>query len=260
MKAVILAGGMGTRIAEETHLRPKPMIEVGGRPLLHHIMRMYSAHSINHFVVCLGYKGYMIKEYFANYFLHRSDVTIDLSNNKLELHDSQAEPWKITLIDTGEHTMTGGRLRRVAKHLQDEEWFCMTYGDGLSDVNISELVGAAKKSNKLATLTAVQPPGRYGALKLDGGSVTAFQEKPEGDGGWVNGGFFVLKPEVLGLIQGDDTIWEREPLEELARRNELDAFFHTGFWQPLDTLRDKLNLEESWKAGAAPWTRWDTNR
>ena len=257
MKAVILAGGLGTRIAEETQLRPKPMIEVGGRPLLHHIMRMYSAHSINHFVVCLGYKGYIIKEYFANYFLHRSDVTIDLAQNKLELHDSQAEAWKITLVDTGELTMTGGRLRRVARFLQDDPMFCMTYGDGLSDVNITELVNTAKKNDKLATLTAVQPPGRYGALKLQESRVTAFQEKPEGDGGWVNGGFFVLRPPVFDLLKGDDTVWEREPLEELAQLGQLDAYFHRGFWQPLDTLRDKLSLEEQWKAGAAPWTKWE---
>lgn len=255
MKAVLLAGGKGTRISEETNLRPKPMIEIGGRPLLHHIMKMYSAHGVSDFIICLGYKGYMIKEFFANYFLHTSNVTIDLATNGIEVHSSQAEPWKITLIDTGEDTMTGGRIKKIGSYLNPDELFCMTYGDGLSDVNIGELVNSAKASGKKATLTAVKPPGRYGALDLSGNSVNAFQEKPEGDGGWVNGGFFVLHPSILERIEGDDTIWERGPLESLARDGELDAFFHRGFWQPLDTLRDKNHLEDIWSQGSPPWLR-----
>lgn len=256
MKAVLLAGGLGTRISEETGLRPKPMIEIGGKPLLHHIMRMYSAHGISDFIVCLGYKGYVIKEYFANYFLHTADVTIDLRENKMELHQARAEPWRITLVDTGDDTMTGGRLKRIQHLMNPGEHFCMTYGDGLSDVNIGELVKSAKDSGKLATLTAVQPPGRYGALRLEGNSIRAFQEKPEGDGGWVNGGFFVLRPESLDFIKGDKTEWEREPLESLAAQDQLGAYFHRGFWQPLDTLRDKNALEETWRSGQAPWLRW----
>lgn len=253
MKAVILAGGLGTRIAEETSLRPKPMIEIGGKPLLHHIMKIYSAHGIHEFVVCLGYKGYLIKEYFANYFLHTSDVTIDVARNSIEVHSTQVEPWKVTLVDTGEHTMTGGRLKRIGAHLPPDELFCMTYGDGLSDVDISAVIAAARASGKLATLTAVQPPGRYGALCLEGSAVAAFQEKPEGDGGWVNGGFFVLHPRVLDEIADDSTCWEQEPLQSLARQGQLEAYFHRGFWQSLDTLRDKNYLEQIWAAGRAPW-------
>ena len=256
MKAVILAGGLGTRISEETHLKPKPMIEIGGRPILWHIMKMYSTHGVNDFVICCGYRGYIIKEYFANYFLHMSDVTFDMAHNKMEVHQQKSEPWRVTLVDTGEETMTGGRLKRVAEHIQHEEVFCMTYGDGVSDINITELI-AFHKSNKVkATLTATVPPGRFGALGLNGNKVESFLEKPKGDGAVINGGFFVLSPDVLQLIQDDSTIWEREPLESLSKQGQLAAFHHSGFWQPMDTLRDKTYLEELWASGKAPWKQW----
>lgn len=255
MKAVILAGGLGTRISEETSVRPKPMVEIGGKPVLWHILKIYSAYGINDFIICLGYKGYMIKEYFANYYLHMSDVTFDMQQNRMEVHHNSAEPWRVTLVDTGEHTMTGGRLRRVRHHLGDED-FCFTYGDGLSDVDITRLVALHRKQGTLATLTAAQPPGRFGALNLDNNKIRSFQEKPQGDGGWINGGFFVLSPKVIDYIEGDDTVWEREPLERLALQGELSAYTHTGFWQPLDTLRDKVFLEGLWSGGAAPWKVW----
>lgn len=256
MKAVILAGGLGTRIAEETHLRPKPMIEIGGKPILWHIMKCYSVHGVNDFIICCGYKGYVIKEYFANYFLHMSDVTFDMANNQMEVHQQKAEPWRVTLIDTGEHTMTGGRLKRVAPYLQDEQAFCFTYGDGVADVDISASIAFHQAHGKLATVTAVQPPGRYGALQITGDMVEGFTEKPRGDGGLINGGFFVLSPKVLDLIEGDYSSWEGEPLEILAQRNELCAFQHQGFWQPMDTLREKNWLEELWAKGEAPWKKW----
>ena len=256
MKAVILAGGLGTRISEESVTRPKPMIEIGGKPILWHIMKIYSAHGVNDFVVCCGYKGYVIKEYFANYFLHMSDVTFDMQNNKMEVHHRHAEPWRVTLVDTGEATMTGGRLKRIAEHVDGED-FCMTYGDGVSNVDISALLKFHRDHGKQATVTATQPPGRYGALNLDGNTVKSFVEKPMGDGGWINGGFFVLNPKVLDLVDGDDTIWERKPLESLAAADQLEAFFHRGFWQPMDTLRDKIHLEELWQSGKAPWKVWE---
>lgn len=255
MKAVILAGGLGTRIAEETSSRPKPMVEIGGKPILWHIMKMYSAHGVNDFVICCGYKGYMIKEYFANYFLHMSDVTFDMSNNSMEIHQKKAEPWKVTLIDTGENTLTGGRLKRVRDYLGSED-FCFTYGDGVGSVDITKLIEFHKKHGKNATVTAVQPPGRFGALEMTGSSVTSFVEKPHGDGMYINGGFFVLNPSVIDLIDGDSTIWERQPLETLATAGQLEAFKHDGFWQPMDTLRDKQNLEEMWQSGEAPWKIW----
>lgn len=256
MKAVILAGGLGTRISEETHLRPKPMIEIGGRPILWHIMKSYSAHGVNDFVVCCGYKGYQIKEYFANYFLHMSDVTFDMADNRMEVHERKAEPWRVTLVDTGDDTMTGGRLKRVARYLQGEPAFCFTYGDGVSDLDISASIEFHRQHGKLATVTAVQPPGRYGALELVDTTVSGFVEKPRGDGGLINGGFFVLSPGCLDLIAGDGTTWESEPLTRLAQMNELRAFRHTGFWQPMDTLREKNLLEELWASGRAPWKRW----
>lgn len=256
MKAVILAGGLGTRISEETHLKPKPMIEIGGKPILWHIMKMYSAHGINDFVVCLGYKGYLIKEYFANYFLHMSDVTFDMANNKMEVHQRYAEPWRITLVDTGENTLTGGRLKRVSEYVKDEEAFCFTYGDGVADVDISALAAFHQQHGKLATVTAVQPPGRYGALDMCDGLVRGFVEKPKGDGGWINGGFFVLSPKVLDYITGSETSWEGDPLVRLAAEGCLMAFEHHGFWQPMDTLRDKNHLEELWESGKAPWKTW----
>jgi glucose-1-phosphate cytidylyltransferase len=256
VKAVILAGGLGTRLSEETGLRPKPMVEIGGKPILWHIMKMYSAHGIHDFIICCGYKGYVIKEYFANYFLHSSDVTIDLRNNKLEILEQKAEPWTITLVDTGENTQTGGRLKRVAPYLKDEENFCLTYGDGVGSVNLTELIAFHKAHGKPATMTAVQPPGRFGALELSGTSIKAFIEKPQGDGGWINGGFFVLKPQVLQYIADDATLWEKTPLEQLAKNNEIEAFFHKGFWQPMDTLRDKTHLEDLWLSGNAPWKVW----
>lgn len=256
MKAVILAGGLGTRISEETHLRPKPMIEIGGRPILWHILKLYSSHGINDFVICCGYRGYVIKEYFANYFLHMSDVTFDLENNRMEVHERKAEPWRVTLVDTGEETMTGGRLKRVAAHLANEESFCFTYGDGLADVDIGALVDFHRAHGKMATVTGVRPPGRYGAIERDGARVTAFAEKPRGDGGLINGGFFVLSPACLELIEGDHTSWESDPLVELAARDEMTVYEHIGFWQPMDTLRDKNHLELLWNSGRAPWKVW----
>lgn len=256
MKAVILAGGLGTRISEETSVRPKPMVEIGGKPVLWHIMKIYSAHGINEFIVCCGYKGYVIKEYFANYFLHMSDVTFDMEHNKMEVHQRFAEPWKVTLVDTGDETMTGGRLKRVADYVKDEEAFCFTYGDGVSDVNVTDLLAYHRRHNRLATLTGVQPPGRFGVLNLQDDHVTSFEEKPHGEAGWVNGGFFVLSPKVIDLIADDKTIWERGPMEKLARDNQLSAYLHHGFWQPMDTLRDKNHLEELWQSGKAPWKVW----
>lgn len=256
MKAVILAGGLGTRISEETSTRPKPMVEIGGKPILWHIMKGYSAHGINEFVVCCGYKGYVIKEYFANYFLHMSDVTFDMEHNKMEVHQRYAEPWKVTLVDTGEETMTGGRLKRVAEYVKYEESFCFTYGDGVSDVNIAELIEFHKAQKVKATLTAAIPPGRFGALDMVGDKVNSFREKPKGDGAMINGGFFVLSPKVIDYISDDKTIWERAPLERLAEEGELAAFHHNGFWQPMDTLRDKMHLEELWQSGKAPWKVW----
>lgn len=255
MKAVILAGGLGTRISEETVIRPKPMVEIGGKPILWHIMKMYSAHGVNDFVICCGYKGYVIKEYFANYFLHSSDVTFDMVTNQMHVHQKYAEPWKVTLIDTGENTMTGGRLKRVTDYLGDED-FCFTYGDGVSDVNITELIHFHRNQKVLATVTAVQPPGRFGSLAMQGPRVTGFMEKPAGEGGWINGGFFVLSPKVVDLIEGDTTVWEREPLEVLAQTGQLTPYMHQGFWQPMDTLRDKMHLEELWQTGNAPWKVW----
>lgn len=256
MKAVILAGGLGTRISEESSSRPKPMIEIGGKPILWHIMKIYSAHGINDFVVCCGYKGYVIKEYFANYFLHMSDVTFDMQNNKMEVHQRHAEPWRVTLVDTGDESMTGGRLKRVRDYVKDEEVFCFTYGDGVSDINISAQIAFHKQHGKLATVTAVQPSGRYGALDMDKGIVKGFIEKPQGDGGWVNGGFFVLSPKCIDLIIDDSTVWEGKPLNDLSSQAELMAYEHNGFWQAMDTLRDKTHLEELWRSGHAPWKVW----
>ena len=256
MKAVILVGGLGTRISEETHLKPKPMIEIGGRPILWHVMKGYSVHGINDFVICCGYKGYMIKEYFMNYFQHMSDMTIDLSDNSIEIHERFAEPWKVTLVDTGEHTMTGGRLKRVHSFVRDEGVFCFTYGDGVSNVDISASIRFHKASGRKATLTSVHPPGRFGALNIEGDRVVEFREKPHGDGALINGGFFVLSPEVIDYIDGDSTTWERSPLERLALEGNLGSFAHHGFWQPMDTLRDKMHLEELWASGSAPWKVW----
>ena len=256
MKAVILAGGLGTRISEETHLKPKPMIEIGGKPILWHIMKLYSYHGVNDFIICCGYKGFLIKEYFANYFLHMSDVTFDMQKNAMEVHEKKAEPWKVTLIDTGEHSATGDRLKKVENYLKHESEFCFTYGDGLSDVNISELIKFHRHHKKLATVTAVAPPGRYGALERSGERVIGFSEKPRGDGGLINGGFFVLSPRVLSLITVSDTSWETDPLVQLSKNNELMAFEHNGFWQPMDTLRDIINLEALWDSGVAPWKVW----
>ena len=256
MKAVILAGGLGTRISEETHLKPKPMIEIGGKPILWHVLKIYSAHGINEFVICCGYKGYLIKEYFANYFLHMSDVTFHMRTNSMEVHQKNAEPWEITVVDTGEQTFTGGRLKRVRDYV-DDSTFCFTYGDGVSNIQINELIKTHIDNNKLATVTAVQPPGRYGLLDLDvSGSVKGFQEKPQGDGGWINGGFFVLEPAVFDLIEGDSTTWEQEPMQKLAADGQLQAYQHRGFWQPMDTLRDRVHLEELWVSGKAPWKLW----
>ena len=256
MKAVILAGGLGTRLSEETTIKPKPMVEIGGKPILWHIMKSYSSYGIHDFVICCGYKGYVIKEYFANYFLHTSDVTFDMQKNEMEVHTRNAEPWKVTLVDTGDGTMTGGRLKRVRQYLCDEEAFCFTYGDGVSDVDIGEVIKFHAAHGKLATLTATQPPGRFGSLNLDGNRVNSFQEKPQGDGAWINGGFFVLSPKVIEYIQDDATIWERKPMEQLAHEGQMDAYFHQGFWQPMDTLRDKIHLEELWASGQAPWKTW----
>ncbi|NYD92070.1 glucose-1-phosphate cytidylyltransferase [Sphingomonas melonis] len=256
MKAVILAGGLGTRFSEETSSRPKPMIEIGGRPILWHIMKIYAAHGVNDFVICCGYKGYVIKEYFANYFLHMSDVTFRMAENQMEVHHRRAEPWNVTLVDTGETSMTGGRLKRVAEHLRHEEAFCMTYGDGVGDVDISSAIAFHKQHGKDATLTVAAPPGRFGAVEMDGDQVMHFLEKPEGDGGVINAGFFVLSPAVLDTIAGDATVWEQEPLRGLAETGQLMAFRHTGFWQPMDTLRDKTHLEQLWESGHAPWRIW----
>lgn len=256
MKAVILAGGLGTRISEETHLKPKPMIEIGGKPLLWHIMKLYSVHGINDFLICCGYKGYVIKEYFANYFLHMSDVTFDMEHNRMEVHQGKAEPWRVTLVDTGEETMTGGRLKRVAPYLEGEDAFCFTYGDGLSDVDITQEIAFHRQHGKLATVTAVQPPGRYGALSMEASEVKGFTEKPRGDGGLINGGFFVLSPKCIDLIEGDRSSWEGAPLTQLASSGQLMAFKHHGFWQPMDTLREKNLLEDLWASGKAPWKVW----
>ncbi|MHC5021534.1 MAG: glucose-1-phosphate cytidylyltransferase [Planctomycetota bacterium] len=255
MKAVILAGGLGTRLAEETTLRPKPMVQIGGRPILWHIMKLYSHHGINDFIICCGYKGYVIKEYFANYVLHNSDVTVDLARNEITHHASETEPWSVTLVDTGLHTMTGGRLARVREHIGDAT-FCMTYGDGVGDVDITAAIAFHRAHGKAATLTATQPEGRFGQLALQDTAITAFEEKPKGDGGWINGGFFVLEPAVLDLVEGDDTMWERAPLERLAAQGELHAFRHDGFWLPMDTMRDKQTLQALWESGRAPWKVW----
>lgn len=256
MKAVLLAGGLGTRLSEETATRPKPMVEIGGKPILWHIMKIYSTYGIREFVVCLGYKGYVIKEYFANYFLHMSDVTFDMARNRMDVHNNTAEPWRVTLVDTGDATMTGGRLKRVKQYVEKEEAFCLTYGDGVGDIDIAKTLSFHKQHGRLATMTATQPPGRFGALGMEGEEVHSFQEKPEGDGGWINGGFFVLSPRVIDYIEDDSTIWERGPLERLAADRQLVAYKHGGFWQPMDTLRDKTHLEELWQSGKAPWKLW----
>ena len=254
---VILAGGLGTRLSEETVLKPKPMVEIGSKPILWHIMKIYAHHGVNHFVICLGYKGYMIKEYFINYPRHMSDVTVDMANNRLEVHNSHAEPWKVTLVDTGEHTMTGGRIKNVRDYIKDEDAFCLTYGDGLSDVNIAESIAFHRGHGKLATVTAVQPAGRFGALDMDGNQIKKFQEKPKGDGGFINGGFFVLSPKVLDYItEGDETIWEQTPLKKITEDGQLMAYKYNGFWQPMDTLRDKNYLEDLWQSQKAPWKTW----
>ncbi|MBT6739631.1 MAG: glucose-1-phosphate cytidylyltransferase [Nitrospina sp.] len=255
MKAVILAGGLGTRLNEETDTKPKPMVEIGGKPILWHIMKIYSAHGVSDFIICLGYKGYAIKEYFANYFLHVSNVTFDLAKNDMVVHQHNAESWKVTLVDTGDSAMTGGRLKNVRSYLDNED-FCFTYGDGLGDVDIGELIKLHKSEGALATLTAVQPPGRFGAIKTDKNKIIGFQEKPEGDGGWVNGGFFILSPKVIDYIADETTVWEASPMEKLAENGELSAYFHHGFWQPMDTLREKKYLEDLWKSGKAPWRTW----
>ena len=256
MKAVLLAGGLGTRLSEETATRPKPMVEVGGRPILWHIMKIYTAHGITDFIICLGYKGYVIKEYFANYFLHMSDVTFDMRDNSMRVHQALAEPWTVTLVDTGEATQIGGRIKRILPFVQDDEAFCLTYGDGVGDVDISAVVELHKREGALATVTAAQPPGRFGALRTEGSRVLGFQEKPVGDGGWVNAGFFVLSPKVGSYIENDKTVWEREPMERLAAEGKLRVHFHTGFWQPMDTLRDKRHLEDLWVTENAPWKNW----
>ena len=257
MKAVILAGGLGTRLSEETAVRPKPMAEVGGKPILWHIMKIFSHHGINEFVICCGYRGYLIKEYFSNYYLHASDVTFDLSTNSMEVHAEHAEPWKVTLVDTGEDTMTGGRLRRVADHVSGEPDFCMTYGDGVTDQNIAETIAFHREHGRAATLTAIHPPSRFGVLEMDGSRVNSFAEKPRVEGGYINAGYFVLTPAVLDYLSGDDTVWEQGPLSRLAADDQLRAFRHDGFWQPMDTLRDKTQLEELWASGRAPWKVWD---
>ena len=256
MKVVILAGGIGSRLSEETIIKPKPMIEIGGRPIIWHIMKLYSHFGFNEFIVCLGYKGYVIKEFFANYFLHQTNVTIDLGFNKMQFHDSKAEPWKITLVDTGQETLTGGRIKRVQEYIGNKN-FLLTYGDGLGDVNIKELISSHQKQKKLATVTAVQPTGRFGALNLSGQEVKSFMEKPKGDGAWINGGFFVLEPGILKYIDGDQSMWEKDPLEALARDGQLNAYKHSGFWKPMDTLRDKNELESFWSRGEAPWRLWN---
>lgn len=255
-KAVILAGGLGTRISEETVTKPKPMVEIGGKPILWHIMKIYSAHGISEFVVCLGYKGYVIKEYFANYFLHMSDVTFDIGRNEMNVHSNSAEPWKVTLIETGEDTMIGGRIKRILPYVKDDPYFCLTYGDGVGDIDITATIDLHKRAGRMATVTATQPPGRFGAIRFDGERALGFQEKPQGDGGWINGGFFVLSPKVEDYIEGDQSVWEREPMENLARDNQLSIYFHQGFWQPMDTLRDRHQLEGLWNEGKAPWKIW----
>ena len=257
MKAMILAGGLGTRLAEETTTKPKPMVEIGGRPILWHIMKTYSAHGVNDFIICLGYKGYVIKEYFSNYFLHMSDVTFHLAENRMDIHNGKSEPWRVTLIDTGEATLTGGRIKRVIPYVQDDEMFCMTYGDGVGDVDITALIAAHKASGLLATVTGTQPPGRFGALSTKDDLVTGFHEKPVGDGGWINGGYFVLSPKIASYIEGDQTTWEQEPMETLAHEGQLGLFRHHGFWQPMDSLRDKIQLEQHWASGKAPWKTWN---
>lgn len=258
MKAVILAGGLGTRLSEETDLKPKPMVEIGGKPMLWHIMKIYSSHGINDFVICCGYKGYLIKEYFANYFLHMSDVTFHIEKNEMQVHHNHVEPWKVTLVDTGENTMTGGRLKRVNEYVKDEEAFCFTYGDGVGDINITELISFHENNNSLATVTATRPVGRYGALNFNTkGLVEGFQEKPEGDGNWINGGFFVLNPKVIDLISGDSTTWEGDVLTKLAQQGQLAGYKHYGYWQPMDTLREKIMLNQLWDGGAAPWKIWE---
>lgn len=255
MKAVILAGGLGTRISEETHLKPKPMVEIGGKPILWHVMKIYASHGVTDFIICAGYKGYVIKEYFANYFLHMSDVTFDMARNTMEVHQQRSEPWRVTIVDTGEATMTGGRLKRVKAYLGSGT-FCMTYGDGVGDINIRQAVELHRRERRMATLTGVQPPGRFGALELEADRVKSFQEKPDGDGSWINGGFFILEPSVIDFIADDSTIWERAPLEELARAGQLSIYRHAGFWLPMDTLRDKVHLEDLWASGNAPWKSW----
>jgi glucose-1-phosphate cytidylyltransferase len=255
MKAVILAGGLGTRISEESIIRPKPMVDIGGKPILWHIMKIYSAHGINEFIICCGYKGYMIKEYFANYFLHMSDVTFDMRENRMEVHQQHSEPWRVTLVDTGENTMTGGRLRRIREYLGDAD-FCFTYGDGVSNIDVSSLLKFHREQGRLVTLTAVQPPGRFGVINHEGNIVKSFQEKPQGDGSWISGGFFVLSPKVIEYIEDDEIIWERQPMERLAQERQVSAYFHSGFWQPMDTLRDKIHLEELWASATPPWKIW----
>jgi glucose-1-phosphate cytidylyltransferase len=256
MKAVILAGGLGTRLSEETVLKPKPMVEIGGRPILWHIMKIYSAHGINEFIICLGYRGYVIKEYFANYFLHMSDVTFDLGTNSMQVHEAKAEPWKVTLVDTGDTTQIGGRIKRILPFLGGDDAFCLTYGDGVGNVNVAATIRLHRTEGRLATVTATQPPGRFGALRWDGHRVTGFREKPVGDGGWINGGFFVLSPQIGRYIDGDATVWEREPMERLAADGQLTVYFHDGFWHPMDTLRDKNYLDHLWTSGHAPWKIW----
>jgi len=256
LKAVLLCGGLGTRIAEETGTKPKPMVEIGGMPILWHIMKIYAGHGITDFILCLGYKGYVIKEYFNNYFLHNANVTIDLKSNTTTIHDSQAEPWSISLIETGADTMIGGRIKRILPYIGDDDAFCLTYGDGVGDVDISAVIAQHRASNRLATVTATQPPGRFGAIRYEGDRVLGFQEKPQGDGGWINGGFFVLSPKVGNYIEGDDSVWEREPMERLATEGQLSVHFHHGFWQPMDTVRDKQQLEGLWASGKAPWKNW----
>jgi glucose-1-phosphate cytidylyltransferase len=256
VKAVILAGGLGSRLSEETSVRPKPMVEIGGKPILWHIMKIYSAHGVQEFVICLGYKGYLIKEYFANYFLHISDVTLDIAGNKMEVHQSAAEPWRVTLVDTGEETQTGGRLKRALSYVDADEPFCFTYGDGVADIDIRELIEFHRRSGVLATVTAVQPAGRFGALEVSGDRIMGFQEKPAGDGAWINGGFFVLSPRVGEYVEADHTVWEREPMERLAADGQLAPYRHTGFWRAMDTLRDRNHLEELWRNGGAPWKQW----
>jgi glucose-1-phosphate cytidylyltransferase len=256
VKAVLLAGGLGTRLSEETGTRPKPMVEIGGKPILWHIMKMYSHYGLNDFIICLGYKGYVIKEYFANYFLHMSDVTIDMRNNSTTVHQASAESWTVTMVDTGDDTQVGGRIKRVIPYLKGDEEFCLTYGDGVSDIDIGAVIALHRKEGRLATVTAVQPPGRFGALNYEGNRVVGFTEKPRGDGTWINGGFFVASPKIADYIDGDSTVWEREPLERLATDNQLSVYFHNGFWQPMDTLRDRRHLEALWSDGDAPWKTW----